>query len=275
MDWSWEIGLSTGIGYDRPIAEVVGPIARAGFRAVEVSTAPHHLDVRDGAAVAGAAQGLRAAGLRVVSLHAPFGNDVNIASPDEPQRRRSVEVMARAADALAALGGRLFVVHPGGEDQRWTWDREQRLAYAGEGLQRLWSVCRERGLVLVVESPLPHLLGGAAADFDRLLRQLPPEGTGVCADTSHLSLGGGLDAFVARFAERLVHVQASDNRGTSDDHLPPGEGSLDWSAFVSGLRAAGYGGTFLLEVSGTGPLDERVRRAALSVPRLTGGRALT
>jgi sugar phosphate isomerase/epimerase len=213
--------------------------------------------------------------LRVVSLHAPFGTDVNIASPEEAHRQSSIDVMTRAADALAVLGGDLFVVHPGGEDQRWTWDRERRLGYAAEGLQRLWSACRDRGLVLVVESPLPHLLGGEPADFDRLLRQLPEQGTGVCADTSHLSLGGDLGAFVARFSQRLVHVQASDNRGTSDDHLPPGEGALDWAAFVSSLRSAGYRGTFLLEVSGAGPMEERVHRAARSVARLTGASAIT
>lgn len=275
MTWHWEIGLSTGIGYDRPLPEVVGPIARAGFRSVEVSTAPHHLDVRDGAAVARAGRDLRGAGLRVVSLHAPFGTDVNIAAPDELQRRSSLEVMVRAADALALLGGDLFVVHPGGEDQRWTWDRERRLGYAAEGLQHLWSACRDRGLMLVVESPLPHLLGGEPCDFDRLLRQLPEQGTGVCADTSHLSLGGQLDAFVAQLGRRLVHVQASDNRGTSDDHLPPGEGSLDWTAFASALKGAGYRGTFLLEVSGSGPVEERVHRAARSVAHLTGAPSLT
>lgn len=263
-----EIGISTGIGFDRPIADVIDPIARAGFVEVEVSTAPHHLDVKDPKAVAAAGRALTDAGLRVVSLHAPFGTDVNFASPDEVQRRSSLDVMTRAADALADLGGRLYVVHPGGEDQRWTWDRERRLGYAADGLQRLWSECRDRGLLLVVESPLPHLLGGEPADFDRLIRQLPEEGTAVCVDTSHLSLGGHLETFMTHFASRLVHVQASDNRGRSDDHLPPGEGSIDWQAFFRLLTSVRYRGTLVLEVSGTGPVDERVSRAARSVARL-------
>lgn len=274
MSEGWAIGLSTGIGYDRPIAEVVAPIAHAGFRAVEVATARNHLDVRDAAAVRSAVQVVRSAGLGVVSLHAPFGDDLDFASPDEPVRRRSLDVMVRAADALVAFGGRLFVVHPGGEDQRWAWDRERRLAYAADGLRHLWSACRDRGLVLVVESPLPHLLGGDLADFERLVQTLPREGTGVCADTSHLALGRQLETFVRRFADRLVHVQASDNRGVTDDHLPPGEGTIDWPAFASGLESAGYDGTFLLEVSGTGPLDDRVRRAARSAAHLPGMRTL-
>ena len=265
MSWEWEVGISTGIAYERPIREVVGPLARAGFRSVEVSTAPHHLDVRDRAAVAEAADALRDAGLGVVSLHAPFGTDLNFTAPDEAERRRTLDVMTQAADALARFGGRLYVVHPGGEDQRWTWDRAQRLGYAVEGLRHLWTVCRERSLELVVESPLPHLLGGAPDDFEWILQRLPVEGTGVCADTSHLSLGGHLQAFVARFASRLVHVQASDNGGTTDDHLPPGEGRLDWPEVVRSLRGARYRGVFLLEVSCGGALEDRARRAAASL----------
>jgi sugar phosphate isomerase/epimerase len=42
-----EIGLSTGIAYRHPIGEVLEPIARQGFHDLEISTAPHHLDVSD------------------------------------------------------------------------------------------------------------------------------------------------------------------------------------------------------------------------------------
>jgi sugar phosphate isomerase/epimerase len=275
MSWEWDVGISTGIAYDRPIGEIIGPLARAGFRAVEVSTAPHHLDVRDRAAVAAAADLLRDEDLRVVSLHAPFGTDLNFTAPDAAERRHTLDVMTRAADALAHLGGTLYVVHPGGEDQRWTWDRDQRLGYAVEGLRQLWAACRQRGLELVVESPLPHLLGGAPDDFDWILRRLPAEGVGVCVDTSHLSLGGHLQEFVARFASRLVHVQASDNGGTTDDHLPPGEGCLAWPEIVRALHGARYRGAFLLEVSCGGALEDRVGRAAASLARLPGSPSLT
>ena len=97
-----------------------------------------------------------------------------------------------------------------------------RLALSVEGLRRVWRACRERGLTLVVETPLPHLLGGQPADFAWILERLPPEGTGVCVDTSHCALGGALLEAIARRRARLVHVQASDNRGHTDDHLPPG-----------------------------------------------------
>ena len=189
------------------------------------------------------------------SLHAPFGHDVNLTSPDAGQRRDALRLLTLAADALAILGGRLYVIHPGGEDQRWVWDREHRLALSVDGLGQVWRACRERGLTLVVETPLPHLLGGQPADFAWILERLPAEGTGVCIDTSHCSLGGTLLDSIAANAGRLVHVQASDNRGHTDDHLPPGQGILDWPAILGALDAARFAGVFMLEVTGEGDVS--------------------
>jgi sugar phosphate isomerase/epimerase len=251
----WEVGVSTGIGYRHPIEQVLPLVRLHGFTAIEVSTARHHLDVGDAARV----RALRAAvddlGLRVHSLHAPFGHDVNFTSPDAAQREAAFGRLVEAADALAALGGGFYVIHPGGEDQRWVWDRERRLELSAEGLRRVWRECVDRRLTLVVETPLPHLLGGQPEDFAWILERLPRESTGVCVDTSHCALGGTLLSAIAANAGRLVHLQASDNRGHTDDHLPPGHGVLPWPAIEAALTAAGYEGLFLLEVNGEGDAD--------------------
>jgi len=193
---------------------------------------------------------------------------VNLTSPDPGQRLAAIDRLTRAADALQILGGGLYVIHPGGEDQRWVWERQTRLALSVDGLQRVHEVCAERGLMLAVETPLPHLLGGQLDDLAWILDRLPEEGTGVCVDTSHCALGGFLFEALARFGHRLVHVQASDNRGTFDDHLPPGEGVIDWPRFVSELAALRFPGPFLLEVSGDGDVESHVRRAAAAARRV-------
>lgn len=251
----WEIGLSTGIAYRHPIEEVLPLVHGLGFRAIEVSTAPTHLDVTDRPRVQAVRRQIADLGLRVHSLHAPFGHDVNITSPEESHRRAALSRLETAADALALLGGRVYVIHPGGEDQRWVWDRERRLALSVEGLNRIWAACQARGLTLVVETPLPHLLGGQRSDFWWVLDRLPREGTGICVDTSHCALGGDLISAITGADGRLVHVQASDNRGHTDDHLLPGAGVIDWPAVEAALEAAGYAGVFMLEVTGEGDLE--------------------
>ncbi|HET7293433.1 MAG TPA: sugar phosphate isomerase/epimerase family protein [Vicinamibacteria bacterium] len=270
---SWEIGLGTGIAYRHPIGDVLRPIAESGVRLIEISTAPNHLDLHHLDRLPEVRRQVAELGLQVHSLHAPFGHDVNITSPDPAVRRRSFERLGRAADALELLGGGLYVIHPGGEDQRWVWDRDARLALSVEGLTRVWDACRTRGLMLVVETPLPHLLGGQPADFDWILERLPAEGTGVCVDTSHTSLGGFLLERLERLGPRLVHIQASDNRGVTDDHLPPGEGGIDWSVVLSTLQRVGYRGVFMLEVAGDGDVRSHVQRAVAAARRLVEERA--
>jgi sugar phosphate isomerase/epimerase len=44
-----------------------------------------------------------------------------------------------------------------------------------------------------------------------------------------------------------VHVH--DNRGHRDDHLPPGDGVIDWPDVVQSLKAASYDGWLMLELS--------------------------
>ena len=252
----WDIGVSTGIAYRHPIEGVLPLVRRQGFTAIEVSTAPAHLDIGDPIRLRALRQQIDDLGLRVHSLHAPFGHDVNFTSPDEVQRRHALHRLTLAADALQTLGGRLYVIHPGGEDQRWAWDRDGRLALSVEGLNEVWQRCQERGLTLVVETPLPHLLGGQSADFSWILERLPREGTGVCVDTSHCGLGGTLSAAIASAGRRLVHVQASDNHGYTDDHLPPGKGVIDWRAVEDALVASDYQGVFMLEVTGEGGVEQ-------------------
>jgi sugar phosphate isomerase/epimerase len=255
-------GLSTGIAYRQPIEAVLQPIHDAGFRIIEVATPRDHLDIADTHRLRTLAHVTREMGLTVHSLHAPFGREIDITDPDPAFRRQSLDRLTRAADALAILSGRLYVIHPGGENHDWVWERATRLGRSAEGLTTLWERCRERGLELVVETPLPHLLGGQLDDLDWLLRHLPTDGTGVCIDTSHTSLGGFLFPAIDRFASRTIHVQASDNRGATDDHLPPGDGIIDWPAVQSKLAAIDYQGVFLLELTDSGDMREHVARAA-------------
>ena len=256
------LGLSTGIAYHHPIEMVLQPIHDAGFRVIEIATARDHLDLADTHRLRELAHLIREMGITVCSLHAPFGRDIDITDHDPAFRQQSLDHLTRAADALQIFGGGLYVIHPGGEDHNWVWDREARLARSADGLATLWQRCRERNLDLVVETPLPHLLGGQPDDLEGLLRTLPREGTGVCIDTSHTSLGGFLFEVMDRFASRLVHVQASDNRGHTDDHLPPGDGIIDWPNVQSKLAAIDYRGVFLLELTGNGNVGEHVAHAA-------------
>lgn len=262
---SWEIGISTGIAYQAPIEDVLPSVAGNGFRTIEVATARSHVDLKNTARAQALREQVGRLGLRVHSLHAPFGQGIDITDADAGIRRLSLRHLREAADLLQALGGELYVIHPGGEDHNWVWEKDDRLGRSVDGLTEVWGICRERGLKLVVETPLPHLLGGSIQDLVWILARIPEEGTGVCVDTSHTSLGGTLFEAIDRFAGRLVHLQASDNRGTHDDHLALGEGIIKWRDVIGALDRVGYRGVFLLEVNGQSDPSESVGRVAASI----------
>lgn len=261
----WEIGISTGLAYEWPLRDLLPYLKGSGFRTLEISTAPEHIAIDDPQVLCRTRDAIRDVGLRVHSLHAPFGDSVNFASLDAGEREAALVRLTQAAAALETLGGSLYVIHPGGEDSHWSWSRDAHLEFALRSLHRVWNECRRRSLTLVIETPLPHLLGGQVEDFAWILDRLPTDGVAVCLDTSHTSLGGHLHEAIERFGPRIVHVQASDNRGHTDDHLLPGAGIIDWTRVLAGLERIRYEGVFMLEVTGTGSIAERVMRASALV----------
>ena len=59
-------------------------------------------------------------------------------------------------------------------------------------------------------------------------------------------------------AHGAIYVHVSDNRGRRDDHLPVGEGYIDFPAVAAALNKIGYQGGLTLEIF-TDNRDDLVR----------------
>lgn len=243
---SWTIGVSTGGCTELPITTVIEEAAAAGIFALELGTPPRHFAPWDADQVAAVGAQVRGAGLGPISLHAPFGGVLDLSDPNPRHREATVAAVLTAADALAAVGGSLVVVHPS-DAVRHAHQVDRRLDMCATALWQLDAGCRQRGLTLVLESPLRHLVGGERHEFARLLHEGPP-GLRVCLDTGHLTLGRQWEEFLELAGDRLVHVHASDHHGHHDDHLPPGDGLIDWRWIVQTLRTARFDGVVMLEM---------------------------
>jgi sugar phosphate isomerase/epimerase len=53
---------------------------------------------------------------------------------------------------------------------------------------------------------------------------------------------------IKRFSHRIGHVHISDNLGKRDDHLPIGEGNINFMEIIRALKHTGYNDTVTLEV---------------------------
>lgn len=244
---SWPIAIATGGSVDSPILGVLDRLHRAGFQAVELGTPPKHFDPWQKSQVESVAEFLRHSGMRAVSIHAPFGGILDLSDPNPHHRGAGIAGIIQAASMLRELGGKVVVVHPS-DIPRETGHVGQRLDASASALAILAQSCARIGLRLAIESPLPHLIGGNPDEFAWLLGRVNDD-AGVCIDTSHTFLGGHWSEFLKTADSRLLHVHASDNRGTHDDHLAPGEGVIDWGLVVDGLQRAGYAGWIVLEIA--------------------------
>ena len=118
-------------------------------------------------------------------------------------------------------------------------------------VRRLAELAEEYGLDYSIHPPLVNT---AALDEGE---------TGLLLDTGHAVLQHFDVVDCARmWLPRLAQVHAHDNAGEFDDHLPLGEGVIDWSSLIGMLAGAGWDGMFMLEL---GACDDASGRLADSL----------
>ena len=249
---SWPIGLSTGCFYHQSILECLPLIRESGFSMIEVCSSPEHLDFHDLNSIQRAAERINDLGMEAYSFHAPFAPGIDIASSDERQRAASVAEIFRAAEAAAHLRVHYFVIHPGPENPAAIAPEEQlpRMQHVVESLNQVARRCHELGIMCVLENKLPHLLFGNTSDILWILDGINSAEVGACLDTGHALLAGDLHSLIHKLSGHLRMIHAHDNRGADDNHLPPGDGRIDWQRLMRDLIQARFRGVFILEMAG-------------------------
>ncbi|MET8585193.1 sugar phosphate isomerase/epimerase family protein [Streptomyces collinus] len=168
--------------------------------------------------------------------------------PDPEDRARRVDLLLRAVRVAADLGA--HAVHcfsgivPAGVAPDTAW---QRLA---DSLTPVLEAAATAGVPLAVEPEPGHLLA-TLADFHHLRRLLgDPPALGLTLDLGHCQCLEPLPPAdcVRAAAPWLRHVQIEDMRRGVHDHLPFGEGEIDFPPLLAALAAAGYRGLTVVEL---------------------------
>lgn len=247
----WTIGLSTGCFYQRRIFDVLNAIRDSGFEAIEVCSFPVHLDYHNHRDVAAAGNQIRSLGLRPFSFHAPFADRIDITDLNGESRDAAVQELLVATEAAAAMGVENLVLHPGPEREGRPPEAEfiERMKHAAEALNLVAGRCCQKGVHLVVENMLPHLLFGHINDMLYLLGSISTCDVTACLDTGHAHLAREMETVIHKLSGHLSMVHVNDNRGDRDEHLAPGEGDIDWPWVLRELRQHQFNGTLILELS--------------------------
>lgn len=247
----WPVGLSTGCFYQMSIFDCLEPIRKGGFSMVEICSSPGHLNFHDLDTVTRVANMLKDLGIEAYSFHAPF-IDVDISSLDPQHRKYSQEQLMIAAEAAAIMEVRHLVIHPG-PDKTLNFsveERMQRLRNAADILSMVAQKCQKLKVGLVLENMLPHLPFGSSSDMLWIIGAMDSLNITTCLDTGHAILSGDIYNILYKLSGHLQVIHANDNYGTSDDHLPPGTGCIDWQRVLFELTETNFHGGIILELSG-------------------------
>jgi sugar phosphate isomerase/epimerase len=243
-------------------------IRQSGFETIEVCSFPQHLDYHDLDAVAQAGRQLRELAVRPASFHAPFADRIDITALDRESREAAVNELLAACEAAVLMGAETLVLHPGPEREGRPPEAEflERMRHAADSLNRVADRCCVLGIQLALENMLPHLLFGHINDMMYLLGSIHTCQVSACLDTGHAFLAREMGTVIHKLSGHLHMVHVNDNRGDRDDHLPPGEGSIDWSWVLGELQRHQFHGVLILELSShphesVAQMLERGRRA--------------
>jgi sugar phosphate isomerase/epimerase len=204
----------------------------------------------------------------------------SLLDPDPDDRARRVDLLIRAVGVAAELGA--HAVHcfsgvtPPGTDEDTAW---KRLA---EALAPVLDAATRAGVPLAVEPEPGHLLA-SLADFHRLRRALgDPAALGLTLDIGHCQCLEPLPPAdcVRAAAPWLRHVQIEDMRRGIHEHLPFGDGEIDFPPVLEALAATGYQALTVVELprhSHAGPHFAAqslpfLHRAARAIPEGPEGR---
>lgn len=236
----------------------------AGAQAVEVFAARQHFDYTDREHVTELASWFASNPLLPWSMHAPLFPDremgragapaVNVLHPEKARRIAAMDEIKRALEAAELIPFRNLVVHLGERDDGWSL---RSIEYAETALEHLGAFARPLGVRILVENLVSEPT--TPEHLVEILELGHLKSIGVCLDVGHANITGSVGEAIATLNSRIVSVHVHDNKGVKDEHLFPGDGTIDWKAAVPALKQQAEPPAVVLEVHQSFATDPKLQ----------------
>ena len=253
-------GISTHLFHDQRLdREHLVEIAAHGFQCIEVFATRTHFDYHDSVAVRSLAEWLEDTRLVLNSIHAPviasyhngqWGEAFSNALTDDERRKRALTESEAALAMAATIPFRHLVVHLGVPDVAKPDAGDNSREAARRSIDTLHEMADRAGVQLALEV-IPNALSTPESLVALIEEDLDGIDVGICMDVGHAHMMGDLNDAIESCSGHIISTHLHDNRRKSDDHLSPGEGSIDWPATLMELQKVGYDGVWMFEVANT------------------------
>jgi sugar phosphate isomerase/epimerase len=181
------------------------------------------------------------------TLHAPFA-DINIASPNKAILSAALKRLKQSLEIASAMDAKVWVFHPGQQTGIGQFYPGKEWQQNVESIKKISGWAEDFGVNIALENlPAKYwFMMNKPEEFQRLYREtnLP---IGIVLDVGHANLEGQNQPFMNLLADKIVHIHASDNMGSDDQHLGVGLGKIDWAWFAQSLKKIGYDQRVIVE----------------------------
>jgi sugar phosphate isomerase/epimerase len=265
-----QFGVSTHLYHNyRLTRQHLLDIASHGFDKVELFATRTHFDYHNPAAIADLQEWLADAGLELHAVHAPIGESfagdrwgppLTLASADADARARAMNETERALQIARRIRFGVLVAHVGLPRSQGPSATDNSRDAARRSINELQTLA---GLldVRVALEVIPNELSRAGSLVHFIEQVLDDSTAGICLDFGHAHMDGDLVDAIETVSEHLITTHVHDNRGRTDDHLVPFEGTIAWPEALTAVQKVGYEGTLLLEIAAHGSAKETLGKA--------------
>jgi sugar phosphate isomerase/epimerase len=234
-----------------------------------------------------------------IHVHNFCGVDPDLVSLDDARRRRAYESFRRTAELGAELGAETLhlasyappVQYIGAkpyalgetytfgdvfrtripDDFRW----DDVWAVLVESCRETANVAAALGRTIIMEPRVGEVICSVDSML-RLIESVGMENFKANFDTGHFSAQReNVPLALAKLAGKYANIHVADNNPANTDHLPIGEGVIDWHEFFRVLKVQGYDGYLGLDLGNRPALADDLQRSAEVLQKIASLQGIT
>ena len=214
---------------------------------------------------------MSAEGLTFLDSHAPVGQYLDLNCPVAEARPEMIQRHKLTLEIIASMNVNTITIHIGNETPYPDYPLEVQFDAVKRSLEELLPYAEKLGITICIENIWFQI--NTPERLLALKELFPTDALGFCYDSGHANLmknGKNFaesspikawgektpawdDCILEKMLPHIVNCHLHDNNGASDQHINPGDGSVDWAHIMPLLKSAPRLKLFQSEVIPTGP----------------------